>query len=164
MKITGVMVQYYVTCKRELWFFANGINLNYEDENILLGRLLQEKSYAKENKEVLIDNTINIDFVKKGREIIIHEIKKSSKLPFAVKAQTLYYLWYLKKNKNINAKGVIVYPNEKKRDDVVLEPQDEQYIKKITESIPVIVNAQKPPEAIKKPYCKKCSYFEFCWC
>ena len=47
VKITGVMVQYYVTCKRELWFFANGINLNYEDENILLGRLQQEKSYAK---------------------------------------------------------------------------------------------------------------------
>lgn len=27
--ITGLMVQYYHVCKRELWFMANGIDIDY---------------------------------------------------------------------------------------------------------------------------------------
>ena len=33
--ITGVMVQYYVTCKRELWFYCNQINMNYDNDDIV---------------------------------------------------------------------------------------------------------------------------------
>ena len=37
MRVTGVMVQYYVACKRELWFFANQINMNYDNDDISIG-------------------------------------------------------------------------------------------------------------------------------
>ncbi|MBP1912845.1 Dna2/Cas4 domain-containing protein [Thermococcus stetteri] len=28
--ITGVMVQYYFACKRELWFFSRGLNFDFD--------------------------------------------------------------------------------------------------------------------------------------
>ena len=158
------MVQYFATCKRELWFFSKGINQNYQDENILIGRWLQEKSYQNEKKGILIDNTINIDFLKEKEGLVVHEIKKSSRLPIAVNAQILYYLWYLKKKKGVKTTGVIVYPKEKKRVQVTLTKENEEYIEEILEKIPSIVNANIPPKAVKKSFCKNCSYFEFCWC
>ncbi len=52
MRITGVMVQYYKACWRELWFFANGINMDYESEDIAIGRLIHEKSYSREMRNI----------------------------------------------------------------------------------------------------------------
>lgn len=158
------MVQYYATCIRELWYFANGINQNYEDENILIGKWLQQRSFSKEKKDVLIDNTISIDFIRRGESIIVHEIKKSSRLPYAVKAQVLYYLWYLKKKKGVETKGMIVYPKEKKKEEVILNKQDEEYIEQLLEEIPIIIATEKPPQAVEKSFCKNCSYYEFCRC
>ena len=74
-EITGVMVQYYVTCKRELWFYINQINMNYNNEDITIGKMIHEKSYKRENKEIRIDNMV-FDFVKKGDDLVIFEIKK----------------------------------------------------------------------------------------
>lgn len=41
-KITGVMFYYYFVCKRKLWCFANGIQLENEDEDELLEGLLMK--------------------------------------------------------------------------------------------------------------------------
>lgn len=59
MKVTGVMVQYYVACKRELWFFANQINMNYDNEDIQMGRLLHEKTFSREKKSINFGNREN---------------------------------------------------------------------------------------------------------
>lgn len=161
-RITGVMVQYYKACKRELWFFANKINMNMEDENVLLGKLIHETAFIKEKKNILIDETISIDF-KKGKEnIIVFEIKKSSKLEEPAKWQLYYYLYYLK-HRGINAEGILVYPKEKKREKLVLSENIEKELNEIIEKIPAIISLPKPPEPEKKPYCKRCSYYEFCW-
>ena len=161
--ITGVMIQYYKACKRELWFFANKINMNIDNENILIGKLIHETTFLREKKNFLIDNIISIDF-KKGREnIIIFEIKKSSKLEEPARWQLYYYLYYLKKKKGINGKGVLVYPKEKRREKLVLTAEIEKELDKAIEEIPKIISSPKPPKPIKKPYCKKCSYYELCW-
>jgi len=162
MKITGVMVQYFIACKRELWFFSHRINLNVYNELIALGRLIHEKTYKREKKNILIDDTISIDFIKKGKELLVFEIKKSSKLEEPVRYQLLYYLYYLKK-KGIHAIGYITYPKERKRERIVLTHQKENEIAKILKEIPKIVSLEHPPPPIKKGYCKSCSYYEFCW-
>lgn len=77
-KITGVMFYYYFVCKRKLWCFANGIQLENENEDVIIGRLIDENSYSRENKHVMIDNTINIDFIKDWK--ILHEVKKKKLL------------------------------------------------------------------------------------
>jgi len=68
MKITGVMIQYYKACDRELWYFGNQINMNYDNDFISMGKLINEESYKREKKNLLIDDTIAIDFIKKRGE------------------------------------------------------------------------------------------------
>lgn len=158
--ITGVMVQYYFACRRELWFFGNRLNMNYEDDNIKIGRQIQQESYKRETKDVLIDNTISIDFMKEKN--IICEVKKSSVLEKPKKMQLKYYLWYLKNNKGVELEGMLKYPNERKKVEVSLSEEDEQKIEEALNKIPKILDKSKPPEPVEKPYCKNCSYYEFC--
>lgn len=57
-RITGVMIYYYFVCKRKLWYFSNEINMEAENENVMLGKLLDENSYKKDDKHINIDNVI----------------------------------------------------------------------------------------------------------
>ena len=75
IRVTGVMIYYYFVCKRKLWYFCHDINMESDNENVLLGKILDEGSYAREDKHINIDNVINIDFIKEQREL--HEVKKS---------------------------------------------------------------------------------------
>jgi len=162
MKITGVMVQYYIACKRELWFFANHINMNYDNVYIQLGRLIHEKSFSQEKKNISIDNIISFDFIKKKGNIVVFEIKKSSRLEEPVRWQLYYYLWYLKQ-KGIEAEGILTYPKERKREKITLKKEVEERFPEILKDIESIVKEQNPPKPEKKPYCKKCTYYELCW-
>jgi CRISPR-associated exonuclease Cas4 len=163
-RITGVMVQYYTACKTELWFFANNISYNDEDDDIRIGRLLHKNSFENEKKEVQIDNCISIDYIKNDKkEVVIHEIKKSSKLLEPVRDQVLFYIWFLKK-KGISSSAVITCPKERKKQKITLSKDEEVRIENILEDIKNIISLPRPPPPKKKLYCKKCSYFHLCWC
>ena len=73
--ITGMMVYYYFVCERKLWYFCHEITMETENEDVLLGKLLDESSYKKNDKHISIDQIINIDFMKEFGEL--HEVKKS---------------------------------------------------------------------------------------
>ncbi|MEM3455660.1 MAG: Dna2/Cas4 domain-containing protein, partial [Candidatus Micrarchaeia archaeon] len=107
MNITGVMVQYYKSCPRELWFFAHKINMDYTDDNVQIGRQIHENAYSRELKSVHLGE-VAIDVVKQEKDTIIFEIKKSRKLIEPAKYQLYYYLWYLKQIGKI-VKGYLVY-------------------------------------------------------
>lgn len=156
------MVQYYVACKRELWFFGNKINMDYESDDIKVGRLIHKESYKRENKEIMFED-VAFDFVKiEGDNAIIFEIKKSSKLREPVKFQLYYYLWYALKH-GTKAKGVILYKKEKKKEQIELNDQIIREIEMIVADIPNVISMRTPPHAIKKPYCKGCAYYSLCW-
>lgn len=158
--ITGVMVQYFVTCKRELWFYINQINMNYDNEDILIGKAIHEKSYSREKKEIRVDNMV-FDFIKNDDDLTIFEIKKSSKLTIGAKYQLYFYLYNLK-SINSNAKGILVYPKERKREEIILNDKIIKEIEEIMEGILKISNLISPPIAEKKPYCNGCSFYELC--
>lgn len=160
INITGVMVQYYITCKRELWFFANQINMNYNNEDIDIGKYIHQKSYSRENKEIQFDNMV-FDYVKDEDGLTIFEVKKSSNLTIGAQYQLYFYLYSMKKI-GIDLKGVLVYPKERKREHIVLSKDIIEKLDNIIEDIPKVVNLNKPPKAEKKPYCKNCSFFELC--
>ena len=111
-RITGVMIYYYFVCKRKLWYFVHEINMESENENVLLGKLLDESSYQRDDKHINIDNVINIDFIKEHKEL--HEIKKSRSIEEAGVWQMKYYLYYLKQRGVDGLKGRIDYPLLKK--------------------------------------------------
>ena len=74
-RITGVMIYYYFVCKRKLWYFCHDIRMETENEDVMLGKILDESSYKKKDKHGNIDDIINIDFISEHKEL--HEIKKS---------------------------------------------------------------------------------------
>jgi len=157
-----VMVQYYVACRRELWFFGHDINLNEFDENVLIGRQVHKKSFSRKRRNVCIDGCIALDVLDSGEGVTVFEVKKSSSLEEPVRMQTYYYLWYLKHRKGVEADAVLKYPSEKKEEVLELTPDVESRVEDILEDVPRVLSLSSPPEAVKKPYCRRCSYFEFC--
>lgn len=158
--ITGVMVQYFVVCKRELWFYIKQINMNYNNDDISIGKLIHEKSYKRENKELRIDNMV-FDFVKKGDELVIFEIKKSTKLTIGAKYQLYFYLYNLRLLEP-KIKGILLYPKERKREEIILNDEIINKMENIFDEILEISHFKQPPKAENKPYCKSCSFYELC--
>jgi CRISPR-associated exonuclease Cas4 len=78
LTFTGTQVNYFVICPRKLWLFTKGLTMEHASEAVALGRLLHESAYQREQKEILIDNRIRIDF--SSSPAIIHEVKKSKKM------------------------------------------------------------------------------------
>lgn len=160
-EITGVMIYYYQVCTRKLWYFYHEIQMEQENENVQIGKILDEESYRRDNKHINIDNVINIDFIRaKG---VLHEIKKSKKIEEAGILQVQYYLYYLAERgvDNINAK--IDYPLLKQTVDISLNEEDLPRIKAILQEIHVIVDRKQPPELKKKRICKSCAYYDLCY-
>jgi len=158
---TGTQVNYFFVCKRKLWFFSKCISMEHTSDLVYWGSLLHQESYQRNLKELMIDNRIKIDFLRKNLEI--HEIKKSRKLAKAHFYQLLYYLYYLKK-KGIIARGIINYPLSKKIEKVELTPEREKEMENILKEIKKILQNPKPPLPIKRNFCKTCAYFNFCFC
>jgi len=159
--ITGVFVNYYFVCKRKLWLFAHDIKMEQTSDTVALGKLIDETTYAREKKHILIDNLINIDFF--GIKGYINEVKKSNTMEEADIWQVRYYLYYLKKKGLLNMKGILDYPKLRKKEIVELTPTDEEKLEKILSELKEIIKQEKPPSSIKTKVCRKCSYFELCF-
>lgn len=159
-RITGVMIYYYFVCKRKLWYFSNEINMEAENENVMLGKLLDEYSYKKDDKHINIDNVINIDFIREHREL--HEVKKSKAIEEAGIWQVKYYLYYLKQRGVFGITAKIDYPLIKKNIVVELTDEDELRLEEIIREITDIKSRSLPPEYETKKICNKCAYHDLC--
>ena len=160
-EISGTMFYYYFVCKRKLWFFANEIQLENENEDVIIGKLIDENSYSQELKHVLIDNTVNIDFIKEWK--ILHEVKKQKSIEEAGIWQLKYYIYFLKERGINIEKGILDYPKLKKRQEIFLSKEDEERIENILLEIREIINLKLPPKLEKLKICRKCAYFEYCY-
>jgi CRISPR-associated exonuclease Cas4 len=157
---TGTQVNYYFICKRKLWLFSHGLEMEVTSDLVLLGRLLHERGYPRRRKEVQIGR-IKIDFVSSGCEI--HEVKRSRKAEDAHLFQLLYYLYYLKRYAGVQGRGSLHYPLLRRTVDVELTDGHAKQIESILRDIDQILGQERPPEAVKIGYCRKCSYLELCW-
>ena len=163
MKITGTLVWYYFVCKREVWLMAHNIVPFPDDPFLELGRFLHEKSYLRDRKEVSIDN-LKFDLIKrKEGEVLIGEVKKSSKFIKPAMMQLAFYLLKLKKEYGIKCRGILLIPSERKRIEVKLTEEIETELMNAIREIKTIVKMDHPPSPQRIPYCKNCAYHEFCW-
>ena len=160
-EITGVMVYYYKVCPRKLWYFYHHIQMEQNNENVKIGKILDEETYRKDDKHINIDNIINIDFIRS--QGVLHEIKKSKKIEEAGILQVKYYLYYLQKKEVYDIKAKIDYPLLKKTVEVELSERDISELEEILENIGKIVKKDVPPELQKKNICKSCAYFDLCF-
>jgi len=158
---TGVQVSYYFICKTKLWLYSHLATMEHSSDTVAIGRMVHRESYQRARRDVTI-GPISIDFVKRGDEIVLHEVKKSRKMERAHVFQLLYYLYYLRQ-KGIKAKGVINYPLLRRTREIVLDDEKDGEIEAIIRNIYEVVVRENPPRPEKKTYCRKCSYYEFCW-
>ena len=159
--ITGLMVYYYEVCKRKLWYFVNEIQLEKNNSNVILGKLLEENTYTRDEKKINIDGIINIDFIRSKK--ILHEIKKSNSIEPASLLQVQYYLYYLEKKGLIGLKGILDYPLLKQTVEVNLTDKDRENLDNIIIGIKEILRKKSPPALEKNGICKKCAYFDLCF-
>lgn len=160
VRITGLMVQYYHVCKRELWFMSRGIDIDRETTNIQRGTHVDETSYQDSRRSFMIDNRIQLDVLDSGD---VMEVKVSSTLEKPARMQLLFYLWYLREIHGVEKDGVLAYPTERKRESVRLDDSQIEQVESTIVGILNVVTQDQPPALEKKPYCDSCLYQDLCW-
>lgn len=161
--ITGTHIWYYYCCPREVWLMLHQVNPDEDDPNMDLGRFIHEMSYARDkSKEISLGN-IRLDIVRQNKEgLVIGEVKKSTKYAQSARMQLAFYLLELKE-RGIEAKGELLFPKEKKKEEVVLTVEVEKELHEAMEAIRRIAEENRPPLARKISFCRNCAYKEFCW-
>jgi CRISPR-associated exonuclease Cas4 len=126
---TGTQVNYYAVCKRKLWLFSHDIEMERESEAVQIGRLIDQETYKREQKEIALDERVVLDWIElkdnPDGSKTVHEVKKSKSVEAAHRLQMLYYLFYLK-SKGVASRGEIDYPLLKKTEQIELTPQAER--------------------------------------
>jgi CRISPR-associated exonuclease Cas4 len=141
---------------------AHRLEPSQENPFIEIGKLISEESYVRDRKEIYLENMV-IDVLRRDEgEIIVGEVKKSSRFKNSARMQLAFYLQKLKE-KGIHTKGELLFPKEKKRIEVLLTPDLEKEIEKTEAEIKAIISLEKPPEIRKIRFCRNCGYQEFCW-
>lgn len=159
-KFTGTEVGYFFICRKKLWWFHHGIEMERENDRVKLGKTIHENAYSRRKKEISIDNKIVLDWQADG---VIHEVKLSDKMEAAHKFQLLYYLYYLKQKGVENLKGQIDYPKLRETQLVELTAEKESELERALTEMKGITAAEKPPEVEFMKICRSCSYAELCW-
>nr|WP_242977648.1 CRISPR-associated protein Cas4 [Clostridium luticellarii] len=141
---------------------SRGIVPDQQDENIDIGRFIHERTYKRNSKEISFGNVKFDVLFRSKNQITIGETKKTSKYVEASKWQLMYYLNQLKEA-GIKAKGVLLYPEEKKRTEVNLTEESRERLQKMCLDIEKICALEHPPSAEKIRFCRNCAYREYCY-
>lgn len=164
MNLTGTHFNYYQVCKRKLWLFANGINMEHTSDLVYEGKLIHEESYPQRSakyEEVELDG-IKVDYYDTLHKVI-HEIKKSDKVDVAHEWQLKYYMYVFEQNGIEGVSGVLEYPVLRKRDIVLLSDVDREMIGEMKADIKRIIESDVCPPLEKRRICRNCSYLDFCY-
>ena len=160
-EISGIMIYYYYVCKKKLWYYLHEIRMEAGNENVELGKLLDTSSYDRDNKHIMINGVINIDFLRGN--YVLHEIKKSKSIEEASIMQVKYYLYYLHQREVTNISAKIDYPLLKQSITVELNDEDFPIIENVlTDILDYAASEQTPPKE-ETAICKKCAYHDLCY-
>lgn len=163
--VSGTMISYYFTCKRKLWLFSKDLDMEgiQPTLDLIIGKLLNLKSYKQEkHKEFEIEDCV-IDFITFKDEVIVHETKKSRKFEEAHIWQTKYYVFILRRYGLNVTRGIIHYPKLMRKMEVVFSEEDQKKILEAISGVKEILALRKPPPVLNKGFCQKCSYYDLCY-
>ena len=158
--VSGTIYSYSFLCDRKVWLSYHNLSMEQESELVEIGKFIDETTYKNERHNFLIDNIVNIDFLKKN---IVHEVKKSKKEKQMSINQIKYYLFILKNHGFEDIKGRLDVPKSKYTEEVILTEEDIKNIKSNLERIDKILKSKNIPEPINEKSCLKCAYFELCY-
>jgi CRISPR-associated exonuclease Cas4 len=157
----GTEIGYYHVCLRKLWLFLHHIQCEQNSDLVAQGKLLHENSYQRQIKELEL-GPIKIDVFDR-KNGVIHEVKKSKAMEESHVWQLKYYLYYFEKVLHIKVRGILKYPLLKKTVDVELSDSDREHLGHVMIDIASLKKSPTVPRVIDKPFCKTCSYYDFCY-
>ncbi|MGL4623258.1 MAG: CRISPR-associated protein Cas4 [Culicoidibacterales bacterium] len=160
MAVRGLDIYYYFICKRKLWLAAHDQQMEQDNQDVQLGKIIDSRTYRYERKHIQVDEHINIDFLQNWK--IIHEIKKSKKFEEASVWQIKYYIYYLAQRGVQIEEAFIDYPEFRERTEVEYTDVDTIEIEKVTREIESLKLQAHIPKFEKLSYCQKCAYFDYC--
>jgi len=159
--ITGTLIHYYATCKREAWLYSRRIHADQWDENILMGKALAE---IKEEQLLHDFPFSNLKFDKIGKQrghYMVTEYKKSMSNPDGAKMQLLFYMWQLKTSLNLKViNGMIV--SGRTKISVLGNEENIELISNFIDEVSQFVSQPKPPLFVENKFCKGCGYRDYC--
>lgn len=165
MQPTATLISYLHTCCRKLWLHAHEIRMEHTSELVAEGKLIGETAYDRrpgKYTQVELDG-IKIDFYDPHTRTV-HETKKGKAIEEAHRAQVQYYLYKLGQHGVTGASGRIEYPDLRKTEDIPpLTAADEAMIAHWEAEVQRIVGQEHCPDVVHKTYCKRCSYYDFCY-
>lgn len=134
-----------------------------QDNSFLeLGRILEKYSYEGEEKGFNV-GIMRLDLIRNIHgNIVIGEIKKSSRYEKPAIMQLAFYLYEMKNN-GVIAQGELLIPKERKKVPVELTEELEEEIKQAKFQIESLILKEVPPPILKIKFCTNCAYREFCW-
>jgi CRISPR-associated exonuclease Cas4 len=176
VRIGGMLVGYYVLCPRKAWLSMRGLWMEQESSAVALGRQIDESSYKREKKEILLTAEApggapligKVDWARLD-EGTLHETKKSRSAEDAHRWQLRFYLWLLKLNGVTRSgdtpfRGRLNYPKLRRTDDVELRPKHEARLEEIVAGLRRVAGRETPPARIdQRSFCKKCAFEELCY-
>jgi len=162
IQVTGSMVQAYTVCPRQAWLASRQICPDEDNVYLALGRLVDQQSYGREKKEVRLGH-LCLDLIRRGnKQLVVGEVKKSSRAQEAAKLQLAFYLHELAAM-GIKAEGELLFPEERRKERVVLDEAMSQQVAQVKTEITTLINKEQPPPPQKIKRCTKCAYAELCW-
>jgi CRISPR-associated exonuclease Cas4 len=162
LHVTATLIWYYYICQREVWLMGHQITPDQDNTNVEIGRFIHDQSYAREKKEISLGH-LKLDIIRhEGDELIVGEVKKSSRFKESARMQLAYYLKELN-NKGVRARGELRFPEEKRKESLVLDEELERELDKVERDILRIIYLELPPVPEKISWCRNCAYAEFCW-
>ena len=135
--------------------------MEQNSELVQIGKIIDETTYSREKKGILIDNTINIDFINNGA--VLHEVKKTKSIEEAGIWQLKYYMYVFEQNGIEGISGILEYPVLRKRDTVLLSDIDRETIVEMINEIKQVIESDFCPPLERKRICRNCSYWDFCY-
>jgi CRISPR-associated exonuclease Cas4 len=76
--------------------------------------------------------------------------------------QLKYYLYVLKEY-GLDLKGMLLFPLEKKREEICLDEEGIKEVKAAIAGVRRILSQPLPPSPKRQKWCRPCAYAEYCW-
>jgi CRISPR-associated exonuclease Cas4 len=159
--LSGTLIHYYATCKREAWLYSRRIHADQWDENIAMGKAL-----AQIKEDQLQDfpfSQLKFDRIGKQRgHYLVTEYKKTLKNPEGAKMQLLFYMYQLKISLKLKQIGGKVISG---KTVLFVEGNEEnmEMMRALIGEICAFLETDTPPPFAKIKFCKMCGYRDYCY-
>lgn len=162
LRVVGSLIQSYMVCPRQAWLMSRQICPDEDHIYLQLGRLIQRQSYSRERKEIHLGH-LALDLVRRGgQNLVVAEVKKSSRASAAARMQLAFYLYELRQM-GLEAQGELLFPEERRREPLVLTEALAMEVAALKQRIQALLRQPAPPPPARIQFCTRCAYSDFCW-